>query len=68
MSILRANYEEVLRHLRDAHQAMRHLMAVSGDWTAKVEVEEEFRNLRDTCREFARHHYGIDARRPAPGV
>jgi hypothetical protein len=38
---------------------MNRLMAASSDWTAKVEVVDEFRNLRAACRHFARHQYGI---------
>lgn len=67
MTLLQANYEEVLLHLRHAQDAMQRLTAVSPDWTAKVEVEEEFRRLRGTVRDFARHQYGIKTRRsPRP--
>jgi hypothetical protein len=63
-TILEDNLDEVQLHLRHAYRAMRRLMAVSADWAAQAQVEEEFRNLRDACRDFARFQYGIPSRSP----
>jgi len=63
MTPLEADYEEVRTYLRHAYRAMQRFMAVSPDWTAQVEVEEEFRSLRGVCREFARCQYGLEVNR-----
>ena len=46
---------------------MRGLTAGCPDWTAVLEVEEEFRRLRDTLREFARCQHGIGVKRQLDG-
>lgn len=43
----------------DPRLAMHRFMDLSGDWTAKTQVDEEFRNLRDACREFAKFQYNM---------
>jgi hypothetical protein len=66
-SILQGDYDLVALHLQQAHAAMRRFMAISGDWATKGQVEEEFRSLRDSCRDFAMHQYGITIRRRKRG-
>jgi hypothetical protein len=59
MSELEADLKEVLRHLRQARRAMRRFMAVSPDWTAALDVDEQFAGVEEACRAFARHQYGL---------
>jgi hypothetical protein len=70
MSLLERDFREVLHHLRRARQAMGNVMCMSGDWTAVVQIEEEFRQLRAACTDFARYQAGIDlhntTRKPRP--
>jgi hypothetical protein len=54
-----ASYRKAISHLNHAYHAMRTLMEASEDWTAVVEVQEEFRQLRNTCTEFAQCQHGI---------
>jgi hypothetical protein len=67
MTLLEATFEEVMLHLRQAQAAMRRFMAASGDQTAKIQAEVEFRELHRTCRAFARHQYGIGVPAPRSG-
>jgi hypothetical protein len=68
MNLCECEYEEALLHLRHAYRAMRRLLSASDDWTGKVIIEEEFRDLRDAMEEWALFH-GVDVpprRRRAP--
>jgi len=38
---------------------MDRLMILSGDWTAKIEVQSGFDDLERSCRRFARHQLGM---------
>lgn len=59
MSLLRANLEEVLLHLRHARESMDRLMSTSDDWVANAAVESEFEQLEDTVREYGRCQLGL---------
>lgn len=59
MTLQQADYEEVLRHLRDTREPMRWLMAVSRDWAAREVVEAEFRVLGVMIRDFAKYQLGV---------
>jgi hypothetical protein len=61
MNVLEGRYREVLAHLKRAYRAMRPLADLTDDWTAAVEVREEFQHLRRKVREFARCQHGIGA-------
>jgi hypothetical protein len=38
---------------------MRRLMVLSGDWSAKVEMESDFDGIEQSCRRFALHQLGL---------
>lgn len=59
-NLFEQDYREIITHLKRAYNAAQRLMCVSEDWTAKYEVEEEFRSLRDTIREFAECQCGVE--------
>lgn len=50
----------VISHLNQAREEMRRLMAMSGDWSAKVEVESDFDGIEQSCRRFALHQLGLE--------
>ena len=53
--------KQALDHLKQANDFMKRLGECSGDWTAKIMLEEEFLNLQDACINFARCQAGIGA-------
>lgn len=63
MTIHEATYEEVRMHLRHAEDAMRRLMSTNGDWSAKLQVRQEFSNVREACDDFAYHQCGVKSSR-----
>jgi hypothetical protein len=50
----------VINHLNQARDEMRRLMVLSGDWSAKVEVESDFDGIEQSCRRFALHQLGLE--------
>jgi hypothetical protein len=61
-------YAEVLQHLRAAWDKIIPLTHQTEDFSAVILLEEEFRNLRDEIKQFARCQHGVGAertRRPA---
>jgi hypothetical protein len=58
-TLAEADFQIVMIHLGHARHHMRRLMALSQDWTATGRVEMEFKELRETVREFARCQCGI---------
>lgn len=59
MSTLENDLRAVLRHLGRARAAMKRFTHTSADWTAQIEIDEEFLALRDQVRRFASLHFGI---------
>jgi hypothetical protein len=49
----------IMGHLSHAREGMRRLMVLSGDWTAKVEIEDDFDGIEQSCRRFALHQLGM---------
>jgi hypothetical protein len=59
---LRDNYREIMKHLRAAYDATRDFTEPCEDFTAVVQLKEEFFVLRDQIRQFARCQHGMDRR------
>ncbi|HEY1603669.1 MAG TPA: hypothetical protein VGG64_28970 [Pirellulales bacterium] len=53
-------HNSVMRHLHEARNSMRKLMASTGDWTAKVEVECVLRDVEEVWERFAQHQLFIN--------
>jgi hypothetical protein len=51
--------KSVITHLNQAREEMRRLMVLSGDWSAKVEMESDFDGIEQSCRRFALHQLGL---------
>lgn len=54
------DYQSAMNHLRQARRYMTRLTdCFQSDWTAIVSLEEEFRNIRKECRNFAKHQCAL---------
>jgi hypothetical protein len=63
MKPVKEMHAEALGHLRQAHRIMRQLTALSGDWTAGIQVREQFEYLEQDCRDFGVYQLGIGTKR-----
>lgn len=52
-------FDEALALLDEARNRMMFLADTASDWTAKIELDEEFKNVRQVCRDFGRHQLGV---------
>jgi len=62
MSVAEDNLAVAMLRFEQCREAIEPLLEID-DPVAVIEVEEEFRSLRDRLRAFARHHHGIGAPR-----
>jgi hypothetical protein len=65
MSGTERRYKRIMRHLKAAWDEIVPLTEV-GDFAAVILLKEEFRNLRDAVKQFARCQHGGGAERTRP--
>lgn len=51
--------QAIIGHLTEARRGMERMMVLSGDWTAKIEVQADFDDVERSCRRFALHQFGM---------
>jgi hypothetical protein len=61
MGVAETNFEQVVESLAKARQAMRNLLALSGDWTVRCQIQAEFDHLERDCRDFAQQQLFLGA-------
>lgn len=63
MERLEKELHYILSHLRETYKAMNQFMADSEDFSAVEIMRAEFRDLRDSIREWAQLQYGLSLRK-----
>lgn len=53
MSLQEKLFSEAMHHLKAASDNMGKLIATSGSWTTKAQIEQQFDYLRQDCIDFA---------------
>lgn len=59
--IVERRFLEALHHVEEAEGLMKGLK--TGDWVGSVQLEIEFRSLKEEMTEFVRHHHGLNVER-----
>lgn len=60
MRIGQREFEKEMKNIQDAWQYIyARFVAECPDWTASIELSEKYADLRESCFDFVKHHYGF---------